>query len=260
MHTRVALVTGGMHGIGQAVAQRLAEDGLRVFVADRSIPRPLLVGAPGISQLPCDVQCEADVIQVQRSVDDAAGPLDVLVNNAGVGLTKQIPDVAEAEWDAVLGVNLKGAFLMAKHALPRLRGRGGVIVNVSSNAGLLPRAHDPVYCISKAALIALTKSLALCHAADRVRVNAVCPGPVERTGMIDRELAAADDPERITRQLIAAAPLARAWGRMIRPEEVAAAVSYLVSDAAQMVTGAVLAIDGAKSVGVPPPWKIEESA
>jgi NAD(P)-dependent dehydrogenase (short-subunit alcohol dehydrogenase family) len=129
---------------------------------------------------------------------------------------------------------------------------GGAIVNIASNAGLLPRAHDPVYSISKAALVALTKSLALCHAADRIRVNAVCPGPVESTRMMDADLDRAPDREAAVRNLLAASPLARAHARMIAPEEVAQAVLYLVSDASQMVTGTALAIDGGKSLGVPP--------
>jgi NAD(P)-dependent dehydrogenase (short-subunit alcohol dehydrogenase family) len=129
---------------------------------------------------------------------------------------------------------------------------GGTIVNVSSNAGLLPRAHDPVYSISKAALVALTRSLALCHARDRIRVNAVCPGPVSDTGMMNADLAAADDAQATARKFIEASPLALAQGRMIAPAEVAAAILYLVIDASAMVTGTIVAIDGGKSLGVPP--------
>jgi NAD(P)-dependent dehydrogenase (short-subunit alcohol dehydrogenase family) len=108
-----------------------------------------------------------------------------------------------------------------------------------------------VYSTSKAALIALTKCLALCHADDKIRVNAVCPGPVGDTGMMNADLTAAEDPEAMKQRFIAASPLARAHGRMITPEEVAQAVLYLVSDAACMVTGTAVAIDGGKSLGVP---------
>ncbi len=125
-------------------------------------------------------------------------------------------------------------------------------MNIASNAGLLPRAHDPVYSISKAALVALTRSLALCHAPDKIRVNCVCPGPVGDTGMMNADIAAAADPNVVVRQMIAASPLARAHDRMITPAEVAQAVLYLVSDAAAMVTGTAVAIDGGKSLGVPP--------
>jgi NAD(P)-dependent dehydrogenase (short-subunit alcohol dehydrogenase family) len=125
-------------------------------------------------------------------------------------------------------------------------------VNVASNAGLLPRAHDPVYSISKGALLALTKSLALCHSVDRIRVNAVCPGPVRETRMMNADLSKATDAAATAQQFINASPLARAHGRMIDPSEVANAILYLVSDSAAMVTGTALAIDGGKSLGVPP--------
>jgi NAD(P)-dependent dehydrogenase (short-subunit alcohol dehydrogenase family) len=166
---------------------------------------------------------------------------------------KQIPDVSEYEWDRVLDINFKSVFLAARHAIPIMRdGGGGSITNVSSNAGLLPRAHDPVYSTSKGAMIALTKSLALCHARDKIRVNAVCPGPVGDTGMMNADLRAATDPAALAQKMIDASPLAKAFRRMITPEEVAEAVCYLASDAAAMITGTSVAIDGGKSLGVPP--------
>jgi len=129
---------------------------------------------------------------------------------------------------------------------------GGSIINIASNAGILPRAHDPVYSISKGALVALTKSLALCHAKDRIRVNAVCPGPVSETRMMEAGLNASDDRDEATRQIIDASPLARAHQRMITPDEIARAVLYLASEAAVMVTGTSITIDGGKSLGVSP--------
>lgn len=168
-------------------------------------------------------------------------------------MVKQITEVTEDEWDTCLDTNLKGAFLACKHAIRKMAaGNGGSIVNIASNAGILPRAHDPVYSTSKGALVAFTKSLALCHARDRIRINAVCPGPVERTRMMDNDLDKAPDRGAAVQNLIAASPLARAHARMITPEEVAAAVLYLVSDQALMVTGTSIAIDGGKSLGVPP--------
>jgi len=252
---RVAVVTGGADGIGRATAVLLAQHGARVWVGDVR-PRQenaSLFAELGIAQLARDVRSEADVVRLIAAAVEGGGRLDIVANNAGIGLVKQIPDVSEAEWDACIDTNLKGAFLMSKHAIGHMRRTGGgSIVNVSSNAGLLPRAHDPVYSVSKAALIAFTKSLALCHAADKIRVNAVCPGPVGETGMMNADLSAASDPDVAARQFIAASPLARAHGRMITPEEVAQAVLYLASDAAAMVTGTAVAIDGGKSLGVPP--------
>src|SRR5262249_44838615 len=162
--------------IGRATALALAERGARVFVGDYD-PLPendAIYARAGITQVVCNVRHETEV---QRLIEQAAattGKVHILVNNAGVGMVKQITEVTEADWDAWLDTNLKGAFFASKHAIPRMReAGGGSIVNVSSNAGLLPRAHDPVYSISKGALNALTKSLALCHAKDRIRVNAV---------------------------------------------------------------------------------------
>lgn len=252
---RVAVVTGGESGIGRATALRLARAGYRVFAGDIQ-QRPenrSLFDSLGIDSRLCDVRREADLQSLIGHAAGEQGRLDVLVNNAGVALVKPITEVTEAEWDRCLDTNLKAAFFGCKHAIPYMRrAGGGAIVNVSSNAGLLPRAHDPVYSISKQALLGLTKSLALCHSVDRIRINAVCPGPVGDTGMMNADLDKATDREATARQFIAASPLAHALGRMIDPDEVAQAIEYLVSDAAAMVTGTAIAIDGGKSLGVPP--------
>lgn len=252
---RGAVVTGGASGIGRATALMLARNGAKVFVGDFD-PLPeneSLFAACGIHSAKCDIRREADVVALIDGAARSAGRIDILVNSAGVGLVKPITDVTEAEWDRCLDTNLKGAFLASKHAIRHMQtGGGGAIVNIASNAGLLPRAHDPVYSISKAALIALTKSLALCHARDRIRINAVCPGPVEATRMMEADLALAPDRAAAVRKLIAASPLVSAHARMITPDEVAESVLYLVSDAALMVTGTSIAIDGGKSLGVPP--------
>ncbi|MGE5195253.1 MAG: SDR family NAD(P)-dependent oxidoreductase [Deltaproteobacteria bacterium] len=252
---RVAVVTGGASGIGRATALLLAANGARVFAGDyEPVPEnePAFAEA-GIVQSVCDVRREDQVEELIGRAAREGAQLDILVNSAGVGLVKQITEVTEAEWDACLDTNLKGAFLVCKHAIRRMRaGSGGAIVNIASNAGLLPRAHDPVYSVSKAALVALTKCLALCHARDRIRVNAVCPGPVEATRMMNADLDKAPDRAAAVQNLIAASPLAKAHGRMITPAEVAEAVLYLVSDASVMVTGTAVAIDGGKSLGVPP--------
>ncbi|MBX9789500.1 MAG: SDR family oxidoreductase [Pirellulales bacterium] len=252
---RVAIVTGGGSGIGRATALLLAERGARVFVGDihARVDDDGQFARLGITQLPCDVRRAADVARLIDTAVEAAGRLHIVVSNAGVNCPGQVPDVSEAAWDECLDTNLKGAFLCAKFAIPHLRqAGGGAIVHTASNAGLLPRAHDPVYSTSKGALVAFTRALALAHAGDRIRVNAVCPGPVTDTGMMAADLASAEDAQAAAAQFIQASPLARAWGRMITPAEVAAAIAYLVSDAAAMVTGTLLAIDGGKSLGVPP--------
>jgi 3-oxoacyl-[acyl-carrier protein] reductase len=252
---RVAVVTGGSSGIGRATALLLAQHGARVTVGDlRTEPANLESFARlGIEQYACDVR---QISQLQELIDGAAeraGRLDILISNAGVVLVGQVHEIEEAEWDRCLDTNLKAAFFGAKFAIPHLRRTGGgVIVHTSSNAGLLPRAHDPVYSTSKHALNGLTRCLALSHAKDRIRVNAVCPGPVADTHIMDDDLERQPDRAAAARRVIHASPLARALGRMITPEEVANAILYLVSDDALMVTGTMLAIDGGKSLGVPP--------
>lgn len=252
---RVAVVTGGSNGIGRATALLLARKGSRVFVGDFN---PLSENQTafdelGIAQRECDVRSEASLKKLIDEAVSVGGRLDILVNNAGIGMVKQIDEVQESDWNACIDTNLKGPFFGCKHAIEQMRKTGGgSIVNTASNAGLLPRAHDPVYSISKMALVALTQSLALCHGKDRIRINCVCPGPVGDTGMMNADLEAADDSHALEQQMIGASPLAEACGRMISPEEVAEAILYLVSDAARMVTGTAIAIDGGKSLGVPP--------
>ncbi|MEZ6067334.1 MAG: SDR family oxidoreductase [Planctomycetaceae bacterium] len=255
LNGRVAVVTGGESGIGRATAVRLAEAGARVYVGDlrphdsnRARFREL-----GIDSRVCDVR---DLAQLRELINHAAalgGRLDILVNNAGVVQVGAVEEISEAIWDRCLDTNLKACFFAAQFAVPHMRrAGGGSIVQTASNAGLLPRAHDPVYSTSKHAVVGLTKSLALSLSPDRIRVNCVCPGPVSGTAIMDEDLATHADPAAVAQQVINASPIARAAGRMITPDEVALAILYLCGDAAQMVTGTSIAIDGGKSLGVPP--------
>jgi 3-oxoacyl-[acyl-carrier protein] reductase len=255
LQEKIAVVTGGASGIGRAAALLLAQEGARVSIGDVRL-RPEndeRFATLGIRQRECDVR---NLEQLRALIDETArdaGRLDILVNNAGVVMSGQVDQIEEADWDCCLDTNLKAAFFGVKYALPHMRrAGGGAIVNTASNAGILPRAHDPVYSISKLALTGLTRSLALCHARDRIRINAVCPGPVSETEIIAADLAAQPDRDAAVQQLLRASPMAQALGRMVTPEEVAQAILYLVSDEAAMITGTLIAIDGGKSLGVPP--------
>lgn len=252
---RVAVVTGAASGIGRATALLLAQCGARVFTGDLQ-SRPANHDAferLGIVELPCDVRRGDQVAALIRRAAGEGGKLHILVSNAGINCGGLVPELSESQWDDCLDTNLKGAFLACKYAIPHLRASGGgAVVFTASNAGLLPRAHDPAYGTSKAALIALSANLALCHARDKIRFNCVCPGPVERTDLMDEALARSPDRAATERAFMAASPLAFAHGRMIFPEEVAQAILYLVSDAALMVTGTAVRIDGGKSLGVLP--------
>lgn len=251
---RAAVVTGGASGIGRAIAITLAEHGAQVVVGDLdTLPENESRYAElGIAAMQCDVRDESQLAALIEAAGRRA-PLRILVNNAGIGMVKPIEEVTGEDWDRCLDTNLRGAFFGCKLAIGPMRAAGGgSIINIASNAGLLPRAHDPVYSISKGALVALTRSLALCHSVDRVRVNAICPGPVGETRMMNADLDASPDRDAVAQKIIAASPLAKAHGRMIQVEEVAAAALYLAGDASEMVTGTSLAIDGGKSLGVPP--------
>ena len=254
---RVAVVTGGATGIGLATARALAADGATVFLAVRDLARGRRVaaeeaaGGADVRAVALDVTDAGAVADAFRELD-GAGRLDIVVNNAGIDAVGRVEQLSEADWDAALDTNLKGPFLVAQQAIPRLRAAGGgVIVNVASNAGLVARADEPAYSTSKAGLLMLTRSLALAHAGDRIRVNAVCPGPVGETGIMERNLARARDPAAALASYLAKAPLAAAWGRLIEPREVAALIRFLCSDAAAMITGAIVAIDGGKSAAGP---------
>jgi len=250
-----AIITGGSSGIGRATALHLARQGVRVWTGDlRTNPENDAEFKPlGIVETVCDVRSEASVAALVKTAVTATCRLDIVVHSAGIVFVKQIPDVTEAEWDAVLDTNFKGAFLLAKHAIPELKkSGGGAITLVSSNAGLLPRAHDPVYSTSKGAVNALAKSLALCHAPDKIRVNTVCPGPVAGTSIINADLSKAKDRDALAQKFIDAAPLCKALGRMNTCEEIAATIAFLSSKTAELITGTMIAIDGGKSLGVPP--------
>jgi meso-butanediol dehydrogenase/(S,S)-butanediol dehydrogenase/diacetyl reductase len=255
-HSNTAVVTGAANGIGKATSLKLAAQNHNVFGADLqySDENRAQLEAAGVTCQIADVRDVLSLESVMQTAIDATSRLDVLVNNAGMGMVKQIGDVSEVDWDMVMDTNLKAAFFGCKTAIAAMSQQpsGGSIINVASNAGLLPRSHDPVYSISKMALVGLTRSLALCHSKDRIRINCVCPGPVENTQMIEENFVGRPDRQQVVRELIHASPLARAWDRIISPDEVADAILYLASDGAQMVSGTAIAIDGGKSLGVPP--------
>src|SRR5690349_14643829 len=245
---KVAVITGGSFGIGRATAILFAREGAKVVVGNRNVPAgedtvARMRAAGGDARF---VQTDATVAaEVERLVETALrayGKLDCLFNNAGINLPGSVEEVSEEDWQRCIDTNLKSVFLGSKYALPHLiRNGGGTIINNSSNAGLIGRPNDPVYCASKHGIIGLTKSMALRHGPQNVRVNAVCPGPIESNMMIEgREAmgnAAAFDRMAASQT---------ALKRIAPAEEVAELVCFLASDAAQNITGAAIPIDGGK--------------
>jgi len=251
-----ALITGGASGIGLATAHALGSTGTVVYLGSRNEAQGRVavetLHRAGIDGrfIKLDVRDSASVGSAIAGIADSFGTVDILVNNAGIECVGAVHELTEDAWDDCFDTNLKGAFLCSRAVIPMMRsGGGGVIINNASNAGLLARADEPAYSTAKAGLVMLTRSMALGYAADRIRVNAVCPGPVSGTGIMDRNLASAANPVAAAAGYRARAPLAAALGRMIEPEEVAALIAYLCSDAATMITGAIIPIDAGKSAG-----------
>ena len=240
---KVAIVTGGSRGIGFAVAKLFSEAGAKVVITSKNSEKL----NDAASKLDClavkaDVRNSDDVKNVIKQAVEKFGRIDILINNAGIfPKISKLHDIPENEWNEVLDTNLSGPYRFAKEAIPHLQKNGGVIINVSSDAGLraYPDFNADAYSASKAALNLLTKTWALQYAKDKIRVNAVCPGVVD-TDMsapflktdADREFMNNDHP----------------IGRMGQPQEVARTILFLASDDSAWTTGAVMTVDGGESL------------
>jgi NAD(P)-dependent dehydrogenase (short-subunit alcohol dehydrogenase family) len=224
---RHIIVTGAASGLGLAIARAAEAEGATVTAIDRA---PAPVGQNRI----CDI---TDEDQVRAALAGLARP-DAVVNSAGIARRASVTGTAVEDYDAVMDVNVKGTFLVSKHAVPLMRGAGGALLHLSSGVATVGLKNRAAYSASKGAIISLTRNMAMDYAADRIRVNCLCPGFVETP------LLASLPPERRAR-LTALHPL----GRLGTPEDVAHMALFLISDQASWITGQAIAVDGGFNIG-----------
>lgn len=245
---KVAIVTGGAQGIGRAICALLAREGAAVAVTDiqqqagEEAAAALREAGGKAAFWRLDVTKEDEVERVMAQVAQQFGRLDILVNNAGIGGSyASTHELSEADWDAVMAVNAKGAFLCTKHAVPRMRESGaGSIVNISSVYAMVGSPHAVAYHASKGALRIMTKTDALAYAGECIRVNSVHPGFIWNEPVESGPHAAGVAVAIAREEMAKLHPL----GRLGQPDDVAWGVLYLASDEAAFVTGAELVIDG----------------
>ncbi|PYO18939.1 MAG: hypothetical protein DMD88_16420 [Candidatus Rokuibacteriota bacterium] len=248
---QVAIVTGAGRGIGRATALELTRMGADIVVAelDRAGAERTAAEVKGLggraSVVPTDVTSRADLAAMVERTRAEFGRIDVLVNNAGIYQAAAPLDITEAHWDAVMNVNAKGVFFACQAVLPTMIAqKRGSIISLASMAGKIGNRNNLPYNASKAVVISITKSLALAHARDGIRVNCVCPGFVETDmwTVVAREQGAllGLPPEEFTRQRRAQVPL----GRLERPEDVANVIAFLAGSRAAYMTGQAISVDG----------------
>jgi NAD(P)-dependent dehydrogenase (short-subunit alcohol dehydrogenase family) len=250
---RIALVSGAAQGIGKAIAARFQQAGARVIILDRDVKMGSSTAQEltlACSSLPAEFLAadllRADQIQdVVRQVKDRFGRVDVLVNNAGVEIEKPFETTTVEEWDCILGINLRGAFLLTQSVLPLFPASGGAIVNISSIHATHAFPDSLPYACSKAGLVAFTRNLALELAPRHIRVNAICPGYID-TRLWDEYVLRSSDPAALEAQTTALHPI----GRRGLPADVGEAALFLATEGASFVTGIDLVVDGGLTIRV----------
>jgi NAD(P)-dependent dehydrogenase (short-subunit alcohol dehydrogenase family) len=247
---RVALVTGGALGIGKGIVEAFAREGAGVAIVDidaaaagRLADAITLGGGRAVATVG-DVSVAADAERMIAQAVASLGRLDILVNNAGIQPVDwyfRVEDTPEEVWDRILGVNLKGTFLMSKYAMPAIRAAGGgAVVNMASVQGLQSMPRVPSYAASKGGVLSLTRNMALDYAREGIRVNAICPGTIDSEMVRTAARTEGGDIEANLRRYGAFHPI----GRLGVPADIAEAVLFLASDRASFITGESLSVDG----------------
>jgi NAD(P)-dependent dehydrogenase (short-subunit alcohol dehydrogenase family) len=253
LKNRMAVVTGAGSGIGKAIAEGFAREGARLTLVDIDAIRAEAAAA-GIRQhggdavaFVADVSSPASVESLAEFVIAKFGTVDILVNDAAIQVNKTVEDTSPDEWNRQMAVNVGGVFLCSRAFLPALRQSRGVIINLSSVNAFFAEPGCAGYCATKAAILGLTKAMAIDHGREGIRVHAICPGYID-AGLAQGYFESQPDPARARVE----AGALHALGRIGRPEEVARAAVFLASGAASFMTGAPLIVDGGFSAGLPP--------
>ncbi|MCM3269383.1 SDR family NAD(P)-dependent oxidoreductase [Paenibacillus elgii] len=244
---KVAAVTGGASGIGLATVRKLARHGASVVILDVNE----MAGSQAAEELRseglaarfvgCNVTSAADCEAAVETIRREYGRLDILFNNAGVIRRRTVVEMAEEEWDAVVDISLKGAFLLSKYAVPLMaESGGGSIINTGSGWGLKGGDRAAAYCAAKAGIVNLTKAMAIDHGGQQIRVNCVCPGDTDTPLLRDE----AKQLQREEQSFVQASALERPLKRIGTPDDIANAVLFLASGMSSWVTGSVLVVDG----------------
>jgi NAD(P)-dependent dehydrogenase (short-subunit alcohol dehydrogenase family) len=242
---KTVIVTGAAAGIGAGIARRFAQGGYAVAIFDIDGPGATRIAAELGDQtstiaIEGDVSNEDNVRRAVETIITEFDTIDVLINNAGIEVSGSVATLTSADWDRQIAVNLRSVFLMSKYSIPKMRERGGAIVNISSAHAFVSWPECAAYDATKSGIIGLTRAMALDHGPDAIRVNAICPGYIE-TPLMERWLATLPDREETLAQLQRFHPL----GRMGTPGDVAEAAFFLASDAASFISGTYLVVDGA---------------
>ena len=247
---KVAIITGGAKGVGKGCALVFAQEGAKVVIVDideksGEETAKEITEKNGIAKfIKTDLKSSGDVQSMISNVIATFGQIDVMFNNAGYHISKNVEVTSEDEWDYIINTNLRSVFLCCKYSIPHLRKTQGCIINMSSMVGLIGQSNAGAYSATKGGIVAMTKGMALDFAKDNIRVNCICPGWVH-TPLVEDWFGQQPDPEKARAYIYSVHPL----NRIASSEEIGTAAAFLASSEASFITGVALPVDGAVSLG-----------
>lgn len=247
---KVALITGVASGIGRAAASLFAEQGAIVFGCDRNqavgqtLAAELQAKGHSFQFFAADLSTETACINAVNRCYKDYGRIDILYNNAGISIVEPFAETSGATLDIILAINFKSVFYLCQQVIPKMQKQGGgVVINTASELAIVAQPLYAAYCASKGAVLSLTRALALEYAKDNIRINALCPGPID-TPMLQMEFDLANNPVQAKTEGMATMPI----GRLGQPEEIAKVALFLASDAPALMQGATIVVDGGKTI------------